>query len=254
MLENEWNHALSDLPDEMIGEAANAYQAKRRRPIWVSVTSVAAAILIVVSMLFWPSNDGFVSLSSGIKVYAYEIQNSTELDKSTAYELDVGVEVAQRNFWGVLQNDVPGFPFTLSVDEAIFPGKKITFHIKADPHTSFVSEMGLKGGANTYPEQWRLGPEFTVENGTTLYWRNTYRENGEFDIDLEKDAFVADILIKADEKIVGYAVLALERPDPKYAQYKLRVIEKTVYPPVDGELQDVTKTYIEKKMEKAKGN
>ena len=66
-------------------------------------------------------------------------------------------------------------------------------------------------------------------------------------------AFIADVVIKANEKIVGYAVLALERPDPKYAQYKLRVVEKTVYPPVNGELQNVPAEYIEKKMEAVKG-
>ena len=252
MLENEWQRAMGELPEDMIGEAADAYQAKRRRPIWVSVTSVAAAILIVVSMLFWPANDGFVSLSNGIVVYAYAFSGGGITDDSTAIILKEGVQVKDDVQWSVAHNYYfCGLPVKLSVDEQYFQGMEITFDVSMS-RTGFFERYGY-GCEKLYPSDAYLGSEFTVANDTIIYWSNEIMdENNQFcDLAIES-CFYTDITIKADDKIVGFTVLAFEQVEEGSAAYTVRLVAQELYPKVDGEMQNVSKDYILRKISEVK--
>jgi len=66
-------------------------------------------------------------------------------------------------------------------------------------------KYGTPGASHTL-----LGQDFTIENGETIYWSNIEAALLEYAV-LEDDIF-ADIIIKADGVIVGYAVVEIESP------------------------------------------
>ena len=247
MLENEWQRAMGELPEEMIGEAADAYQAKRKRPIWVSITSVAAAILIVVSMLFWPSNDGFVSLSSGITVYAYGTDGGC-FDSATAIEL---VDVPEGTFWTPIMSNRFGIPITCFVDETLFSAEEITMEMRTDSPMSF-SEDYWSANAVKNKDQAYCGSYTTVKNGETIYWGVFTQDELNAIFALQEGDIYTEIIVKANGEIVGYVVIMLEREEVGKPKFNVRLVESEMYPTVNGKKQNITEEYIQKKFEEAR--
>lgn len=165
---------------------------------------------------------------------------------------------------------------TLSVPKDMFDSSAIRFEVTADGGSYYTlgDSTGIHGpGFNWYDAQ------FTVPDVTKLYWDCSVNAvtgeivNGYPNF---KEAYTRIVVYEGDH-IVGYTVLRYERllieeADPKQApeppefgevvlyhrpvedyglHYRVVVVESVLFPKVDGQYQDVTREYVDQRLEDA---
>ena len=194
------------------------------------VVSICVVITIAVAaVVLWPKadNDGDTEIVKPVNV------------------MNEGMELVYPSKWSAFMSSAPGLVMELKVDETLFPGKSVTFEVRADwPMECFYDY--LTGGVEMTKEEAYLGDRFSVENGTRLLWRST---NDAF-LDIDDEDFFVNIVIKADEQPVGFAVVMLDRTKTGMHSFDVRLLGNELYPPVDGQLQNITETYIEKQIKR----
>ena len=98
---------------------------------------------------------------------------------------------------------------------------------------------------------WTTGARYlqtvTVNNGDTVRWHEFDQEWGYQDIELA----YADIIVKVDDNIVGYAVVKITKVDNTLS-YDAEIIKSSTFPKVDGQYQKVTQKQVEAKIKAAK--
>jgi hypothetical protein len=90
-----------------------------------------------------------------------------------------------------------------------------------------------------------LGWDFTVPNGTTLYWVDFYSQSGEM---ASGDLYV-DIIVREGNIIVGYAVLKIF--EVEHHVFFAQALEIVSYPKVDGTYQNIPRKYVKRQIENA---
>ena len=98
---------------------------------------------------------------------------------------------------------------------------------------------------------WTTGARYlqtvTVNNGDTVRWHEFDQELGYQYIELA----YADIIVKVDDNIVGYAVVKITKVDNSLS-YDAEIIKSSTFPKVDGQYQKVTQKQVEAKIKAAK--
>lgn len=153
-------------------------------------------------------------------------------------ELNDSVILPREADWTMATNVVPGLPLELS-----YPDEYVNFTVR-------TSEGVLRNIING--ESQFVGKEVELPNNSTLYWNNL-SDNKEAKILLNITSYI-DIIIYANEHIIGYAVIKIF-PVTEFTKghvYSVKLLKSASFPQVDGEYQNITIDYIESEMIKIK--
>lgn len=263
--------AITDLDDDLIVEAA----APRMLPWPVMakrIAAVAAVVAILLAALLWPASDENYVTGPGllvVRAYAVDEDNITDANSTILKE---GVELPFEYYWCPAMSVGPsGVPLKFSLSEEEYPDKSITFEIFLDggsflqPNPDFDWRDYINLPEWTEPDipaNFELSGHFTVENNEVLYWQpRTYVKdpitNETIDSFLpDGPSFYADIIIRADDHIVGYAVVEFFQYDRKpYSEggipsYSACVLVTASFPKVEGEYQNISTDYMSRLFEK----
>jgi len=245
----ELSEALTDVSEEKICGAMGAYRRKRRT-VMLRVASIAAMLAIVLGFLFWPRNvDGYVVAPGVVKVYAYDLQTREKR------ELEKGVKLPANKYgWVLFMNAYAGLPIEFEIEEPELAGMEVTIQIQT-PHGNFLGDHHQRPDKYWVEgESWRktakLGRNFTIDNGETIYWENRESED-DWGGTSFPDGVAVDAIILADGIIVGYVALEIwMMEDINSGVYGAKLLEAIYFPKVDGQFQNVTEEYIRGRIEK----
>lgn len=124
-----------------------------------------------------------------------------------------------------------GIRYTCYVFDARYADCEITFDVRAD-------------GGWFWSDSEKYGSEFSVGNNTSFYWRG-----GGLPVEETNDPIYVDVIIRADGQVIGYAVIRIGYAysvDPETGEkvsvmgYAADSCFSVCYPPVDGQLPDLT--------------
>ena len=128
-------------------------------------------------------------------------------------------------------------PFAL--DEACYPGMKITFEI-----SSTVDELLWVFAGEVKP----ISEIAILENNKTV-WRGRMNAS-EFNLILEHGGVMfIEVVIRADGYIVGYGIFEIAADDQSAA---LMRCETVIFPLIDWQIQEVSEEYVREKIEECK--
>ena len=241
MLGKDLSEALGGIADDKIEAAANMTPA-HRRPLWIRAAACVAVLAILVgAVLFWPgtlTGDGgqIIAVPGVLKVYACDLEATPENEvQEHIFSEDVFL---WRAVWAASIQDgdetTPHFgrPITFEMPKDYYGSAEITFEISSTTE-GFCKKTVLKNG-----EAFYLTKQVDVRTKIRLM-----QEMG------DKDLFL-DVLIYADGRIVGYAVMNFYmHPDGYCYAYKCATV---CFPMVNGECQDVSEEYVWQRIEEYK--
>ena len=256
MTSEELCAALGGLPDALILEAMESGQRAGEKVIpWKRLIACAAVLAVIIGALLWHDviHSGVVEADGilTIKAYAADGVTSTIMEK--------GIELPFAFGWNSGLSSIPGLPLTLSIDANNYPDSKITFDIcvedgsfiKNDSHwISCSPSQNIELFKNDQP----LGKSFVIDNQSTIFWTNheisqNYNAvSGYF----KGDKTYVDIIIKADDHIIGYAVIKIYCAIPAALHYQASVVETISYPLLDGKYQNIRLSDVQAAMNKRK--
>ena len=277
MNENEEKRTLFDavtgIEEDLIAEAAEP----RVRPLpkrLLRVAAIAAVLALLLTVLsFWSVGEENYVIGPGLLVVRAYATDKPELDDVSSIVLKQGIALPSEYVWRTdLSHRGYGMPLTLSISEDAYPGMEISFEILASDgcfrhfHFGFddrLPNISLGGNGQidekTFYEVNKkgfLGNHFIVEY--TIYWHfaNAVQdiENERFILSDRRQPFAyADIIIWADENIVGYATvkfLDINEENGMSRLYSASVLEAVSFPKVDGKFQDVSRQYVEEQFDR----
>ena len=234
MLDEKMGQALGGISDAHLESAMGVYERKLRgRKIRRRLTACAAAVAILVTALvFWPVNDEpeIIAVPGVMKVYAAEIELTSESE--VIYQALIGGGINSENPVWIPYTSVAGFgiPLTFSVPESLWGDVEITFEVSAE--YGYFRDNKMNGQ--------NLGSSIVLDNREKVYWRGTSIIDIAEEVG-ENGKFYADIIIYADNHIVGYGIVAFAYVDWSCIAYDAATIG---FPMVDGEFQHVTEEYV----------
>lgn len=231
--------------DELIKEVVAMKNEERKsitfgRVLWKVATCAVVLAIILSVMGLWPAQvdpetGEIIAVPGVMKVYAAETE-LTESNNDICQSPIGGVVSSEMAVWMPFTS-VAGFgiPLTLSVPESFWGDVEITFDVSAEYGYFLDQKMNAKN----------LGSNITVSNSEKVYWR------GESIFDIadavgENGVFYIDVIIRADEAIVGYGVISLV-----YKEYACMAYSAVTmgYPLVGGEFQDISEEFVLEQME-----
>ena len=241
MLGKDLSEALGGIAEDKIEAAANMTPA-HRRPLWIRAAACAAVLAILIgAVLFWPGSltgDGgqIIAVPGVLRVYACDLEATPENEvQEHIFSEDVFL---WRAVWAASIQDgdetTPHFgrPITFEMPKDYYGSAEITFEISSTTE-GFCKKTVLKNG-----EAFYLTKQVDVRTKIRLM-----QEMG------DKDLFL-DVLIYADGRIVGYAVMNFYmHPDGYCYAYKCATV---CFPMINGECQDVSEEYVWQRIEEYK--
>ena len=271
MSNETWNDALGGINNSMIESAMYTYNKTQKKHFpWLRIAAAAAMVAILIGLMagipFGLRDDGDYITAPGllsIRAYALDEMQISEVNSTV---LEKGVELPWEYIWSPAINVVcNGLPITFSFPADAFDAKNISLEISCtggsfvdDRVNRFDLETKRPVGYEPY-----LGNDFSISNNETIYWINyskkyvPFKNQYEFDAEAPRTSYV-DIIIRADEYIVGYAVIKIYEHLPDGVQwrddvcygYLSQVVEIVSFPKVDGAYQGVSQTYVSKQFKK----
>lgn len=283
--------AMGGISDELLLEAAEM-EKKRSVPIVLRrVAAIAAVLAILLTAALWPSaEESYVTGPGLLVVRAYAADDVTVTDANSTV-MEEGVELPQEYCWNPSFSIGPiGFPIKLSISEEAYPGMDITFDIRLDAGTFLQDnpDYDWKEDSNrpawtkpdtpAYPD-WKedsnhpawMKPNtpaylewygnFTIGNNQQLFWKpSTPIKDPVTNETIESifpdgPSYYVDIAIRADDHIVGYAVVEIFNVDRKPISeggvpcYCACLLSSGSFPKVDGGFQNVSEKYLEQLFE-----
>lgn len=208
---------------------------------------VAVAAILVGVMAFWPGSSdpekpGIIAVSGVMKAYACDL-DSVEKEELSKYELTDTIDSYKRTL--VPYTDVMGeaIPFTFRIPDDYYGKAEISFCVSMD-YGMIYEENKI----DTDPKS-----ELTVYNGDTIRWMHGSMREAIDEIG-HCGRFFANILIMADERIVGYGIIDFvfyneEGMMPSFVTIGFSTV---CFPMVDGEFQNVSEEYVWKQIEEYK--
>lgn len=228
------SRALNGLPEEMIAEAIQPAR-RLRRPLWIRIAACAAVLAIVLLGLFGPfgTEAEYVTAPGILKVYAYDGTTENEIADMLQNELTGGV-TSYRPVWSPYINVAcGGIPLYFEIPEDYFGEAEITFEITVDQGEFFEARN------TTLP----FGNITTIGNKKKIYWDGVNLSKIREEVG-NGGVFYADILIRADGKIVGYGVIEFTFCEEPVPACIIRSFKTVCFPMVDDCLQDVPEKYV----------
>ena len=264
MSEHSLINALSDIADDKITDALGVYERKRhQRSIFFRIAAVAATIAILLTVSLWPQkaeDDRTITSPGFLKVYAYDLSNGTPLELQEGVDL-TGAMVETPSGWFENMNLFYGLPIKISVAEEVYGNSSITLDVTVDHGIFYLDRKNskyaerLKDGITW--ESLALGNTFTVDNGEFIFWSNTtiYDEANAAGMDLEAymdslgNLFFADVIVRKDGAIVGYAIIEIRNHDGLYTAFVRDVVS---YFDEEGKLVEVSESYVRQEIANCK--
>ncbi len=234
--------AMNELDSKYIDEALNYSATKksgRFSPKWIRRCMIAACLCValVIGVLIQPPNSNVVTSSGFLTITAYAASSDEELVMQEGIELPVDYN------WSLAMSSRPGLPLKLTTSEH----PNATFEVSVEGGTLFLWESNQIS---------YLESPFNAENGTTIYWTNLSRTNGNnFDRYSESEAYIS-IIIREEENIIGYAVVQIYTNDMKNEpaqNYSAKLLKSVSFPMVNGTYQKITSEYIATEIENVRG-
>ena len=274
--------AINGIEPALIEEAAEpkTHPLQRR---WVRVAAIAAALAILFTALtFWPSGgeDGYITAPGLLTIRAYGAENEDGIPVEGVV-LEKGVRLEMTN-WSGLSNQAIGVPISLSMPEDMYKGKEISFDITLTGGSWYKDaplwdENGERLTLYECQKASYYEQHCVFENNTRICFRafqlsfDNETQSVEFKSTEAKQVF-ANIIIYADEHIVGYAVIAfyaggdletiltdlrfqaaLEEFGPWtliWAWVNAELLETKCFPLRNGRFQKVSKEYVQAQFER----
>lgn len=227
--------ALGNISDEKLGKAMQVYDRKRAtRSRLIRFAALAATVAIVLTAMFWPGSgkNGLVTAPGVLKVYAYDNTESTA-QKTLVTNLYTGAMKYEPFMWRYFMNAYFGIPVSIELPEGYFGDAKITY----DLHTDIGEFVWYKSDSSALEF---FGTDATINNGDKIAWTCFPTEQNTKAIQ-EKGCVYIEVIIRADDTAVGYAVLEIGESEDWF--FPVRA-ETVCYPMIDGEYQDVSEIAI----------
>ena len=121
-----------------------------------------------------------------------------------------------------------GIPNNLiSVKYSGVDADKVIFTCKTNSASLFDRNDGWKNEVTLCPD------------GTVCWWNSEY-----------PDIAYVDVIVRKNGNIIGYALISIQKTEG--LDYKARVTESAIFPIVNGKYQNITDSYVETLLEKAK--
>lgn len=275
---------LGDLPEDMIAEAMAPAKTLHRKQVTARVlrlVAVAAVVAILLTAIsFWPSGEEeYVTGSGTFVVRAYGAENDASIPVEGVI-LEEGVSFTPNVIYDPQISRAPHYPIKFSVDKSLYPGMELTLEVKtnagifdrpADIDDLFSDWDALSSIGDddvTWVVKSFLGQHFTVGIDTALQWlphgcdytfalKQVLKGNTDYasawrDMSYKHSPSFIDVIIRADDHIVGYCVIAIyeinidERPD---RQFSFELLSMVSFPQVHGRFQRVTKEYVNEQIQ-----
>lgn len=266
MLGKDLSEALGGVAEDKIEAAANV-ATKSRRHIWVRVAACAAVLAILLTTLLWPGqpkteNGQIVAMPGVLKAYACAVEENAHPEQLKDYELTQGAVNLATNVWNPQCSIVTGIPVLLWIQEPELSEHEITFQLRTNygelyDRTYVSRDVFHDPNAMVVNKDAFLGKQTTLHNKALFYWEGYElldmcegRTIG--DVMDEIGPVYVEVIIRADEAIIGYAVFEMYSMDDKEPAFMVRLKANTFYPKVDGQFQNVTEDYVCKAMEESK--
>lgn len=137
--------------------------------------------------------------------------------------------------------------FSWDVQEESLQGHTITYEIS----TNYGQLQGKSSSE-------ALGKHTVIENGDAIRWTgNEILEMTQDGKSLKKvmrqlDNVYVDVIVRADEQIIGYAVFEISCIDYDMALFECKLLKSVYYPKVDGQFQPISQEYVNRKIRQAK--
>lgn len=241
------SEALGAVPDDMLQEAM---EVKKRKPVGKVLFRAAACLAVVVGLLLASMGGGTdepTAMPGILKAYAYEVREQKNVD-FTGLEEYIFVEnqiKPGQNMWNPLTNYE--LAITPVVDEEELQDYTITFDVSTK-HGLLVGNYHNREKYKTYADA-EMGKQATIDNGETLYWEGyepcldgTARRKA---VDPGDDTIYVDLIIKADENIIGYAIFAIVPVEGWDGNaYTGMLVHSVYYPMVDGQFQAINEAFV----------
>ena len=198
--------AVSGIDDDLIDEAATPRNTVFPRRQFLRIGAIAACLFLAfyfipIKSLLFPSDD---LLSDGFFVIA----NASENDFS---DTDIITSGEPRDYyWSVAHSNTPGLPLFFLYKSSRYHSDDITFRISLSGGTcvKWKNSDNLFGNHSSTTKQ--LPSSFVANNKSVFYWRDFEFCDGER-IEFEDNIFYIDIIIYANDIIIGYAVVEMQR-------------------------------------------
>lgn len=227
-----------------------------------------AVVVILLVMAFTPKaqEEKLVTAPGILRVYGCELEGKTA-EELAEFEIVKGDMPYTKSNWCFIMSTAPGVYLSMQISEDFFPDCDITIDARAD--YGELTFYDLEDG-----QEVDRGKNKTVENGKTLVWtgRELLKFLGSEGVESyadELDKFgpvYVQLIAKADDHIVGYAVFRVVHTKPlehidteeelsaweSIPIFGLELIESQSYPMIDGEFQKVTEEYIFRQIELCK--
>ena len=233
----------------------------------------AAVLALLLTMFFWPTEveteDGEIITASGllsVKAHAIDAEGNATVESVVLEEgIVVPMEYTYDPAISVLSKAL-GLPFQFSVLAEEYTDQEISFEIYLSggdfEHLGYLAEfsdyfLGLDDSVDSYDvsKARYLGEHFTIPNNKTIYWRATGHvfddEKREIQyIELDTDRVFVDVVIRADEHIVGFAVIEIcDMGVENRFVYNTRLLKSVSFPQVDGCFQRISEKYVKEQIQ-----
>lgn len=205
------------------------YLMYKRYKILLSAICLALIVTIVIPLIniALEINRKYVMAESLLSVTCFTLTD----DSMEEIELKESILLPREADWTMAINVVPGLPLELS-----YPDEYVKFTVRT---SDGVLRSNINGESKFY------GKEVELPNNSTIYWNNLSDYNQD-ELLFNITAYL-DIIIRANEHIVGYAVIKIY-PVTEFKQghvYSAKMLKSVSFPKVDGEYQNISLDFIE---------
>ena len=275
------NAAMEQVTDDYLLEAEE-YE-KKSRPTWVRFAAAAAVLALVIGAIaFWPAGEqDYVTGPGLLAIRANAAEVSEDIEEIL---LEEGIILPATFEYRIDTNVAEVLPITLSIPADAYPNMDITFEVSTMDGIFLKAEPYDPNAPHNAPGATVLdkivgtfyGQHFELPNNTSMEWTpaglnydyvvaelkkgvtfdqlqdekiNTYFSN---------NPSYMDIIIKADQKIVGYAVIEIREVNGVLGMwardFAIEVLKVVSFPRVNGKLQKVSEEYVLSQINLVKAN
>ena len=275
------NAAMEQVTDDYLLEAEE-YE-KKSRPTWVRFAAAAAVLALVIGALsFWPAGEQeYVTGPGLLAIRANAAEVSEDIEEIL---LEEGIILPATFEYRIDTNVAEVLPITLSIPADAYPNMDITFEVSTMDGIFLKAEPYDPNAPHNAPGATVLdkivgtfyGQHFELPNNTSMEWTPAGLNYDYVVAELKKgvtfdqlqdekintcfsnNPSYMDIIIKADQKIVGYAVIEIREVNGVLGMwarnFTIEVLKSVSFPRINGKLQKVSEEYVLSQINLVKAN
>ena len=275
------NAAMEQVTDDYLLEAEE-YE-KKSRPTWVRFAAAAAVLALVIGAIaFWPAGEqDYVTGPGLLAIRANAAEVSEDIEEIL---LEEGIILPATFEYRIDTNVAEVLPITLSIPADAYPNMDITFEVSTMDGIFLKAEPYDPNAPHNAPGATVLdkivgtfyGQHFELPNNTSMEWTPAGLNYDYVVAELKKgvtfdqlqdekintcfsnNPSYMDIIIKADQKIVGYAVIEIREVNGVLGMwarnFTIEVLKIVSFPRINGKLQKVSEEYVLSQINLVKAN